>query len=146
MRVFQVALLLVMVNSSNVRSHNPDHVLTLQCVTLYKKSAFFHFCLSVSDDPVCIKAMEIHRWYKLFGEKFVLKFNQRQTQLYNPDFGLFLAIFSIDMNHFSLFGSNFTSFYIERKKIFRFELIKWKFFDFKFGRFNCLYEKLFLGK
>jgi len=35
---------------------------------------------------------------------------------------------------------------MESKKIIRFELIKWKFFDFKFVRFDYFYEKLFLGK
>ena len=40
---------------------------------------------------------------------------------------------------------NFTLLNI-KTKTFHFELIKWKFFDFTFGRFDWFYKKLFLGK
>ena len=84
---------------------------------------------------------------KLFRESFfALKFTLRQTQFYNPDFWSDCGNFFYRNGPFLLFGSNFTSFDIGTKKIFRFELLNCKFFDFKFIRFDCFYEKLFLGE
>ena len=110
------------------------------------------FNSSISHTPV-VQLWPNHLWpkrplmAKLFRESFfTLKFTYGQTQFYNPDFWSDFRNFFYRNGPFLLFGSYFTSFYIETKKIFRFELIKWKIFDFKFVRFDCFCEKFFGDK